>query len=333
MGMTKDQIKQLILERVMEARIYGDPYRTSDEYELTPDEISALKNMDHKQRMNFALKKLKIARREKGQCISGGSKCAVPPNGADGRPGPYCTKHLESFRIARDKLAKKRGSCTCCPNPPVPGKKLCQKCTDELETLRLKALADGLCIRCKKVPMQPNEKGEPTLFCRDCMKIKVALNKRRKADVENWKEYGRDVVRAIKDRNRKPSNLSEIEINNPGTDWSEDDTRWKSLQRVNALYPDRKTWGPEEWSIYMDSLRYGPGPENKKTKYVSTKPKKVKYGPEPESKSALRRRLKAQQALHRLQNPEPRQQRAPAKPKSRWRNLRHVLKKMLRTEE
>jgi hypothetical protein len=191
--MTREDIKHLIREIIKEARIYGDPYRTSDEYDLTPEELAALKNMDHKQRMNFALKKIKQARREKGQCISGGAKCSKPPEGPDGKPGPYCKNHLESFRVARQKLVKKRGSCSRCPSPPIPGKKLCQKCTDELELVRLKALADGLCIRCKKVPMEPNEKGEQTLHCRDCMKIKVALNKRRKQFIQNWKGYGKDV--------------------------------------------------------------------------------------------------------------------------------------------
>jgi hypothetical protein len=192
--MTPSSFRQLIKEVLKEARIYGDPYRTSDEYDLTPEELSAIRNMDHKQRMTFALKKIKQARREKGQCISGGPKCEKPPVGEDGKPGPYCKKHLESFRIARAKLAKKRGSCSRCPNPPEPGKKLCKKCKDELEMLRLKALDAGLCIRCKKKPMEPNEKGEPTLFCRDCMKVKVDLNKRRKRFKQGWQGYAQDVI-------------------------------------------------------------------------------------------------------------------------------------------
>lgn len=195
--MTPSSFRQIIKEAIKEARIYGDPYRTSDEYDLTPEEISAIRNMDHKQRMHFAAKKIKQARRAKGQCISGGSKCAVPPTGPDGKPGPYCKNHLESFRVAREKLAKKRGSCTRCPNPPEPGKKLCKKCKDDLELLRLKALDAGLCIRCKKKPMEPNEKGEQTLFCRDCMKIKVGLNKRRKNFKQAWQGYAKNVQSTV----------------------------------------------------------------------------------------------------------------------------------------
>jgi hypothetical protein len=197
MSMTKDQIKQLIRYRLQEARIYGDPYRTSDEYDLTTDEISALRNMDSKQRMNFALKKIKQSRREKGQCISGGPKCEKPPTGEDGKPGPYCKNHLESFRVARAKLAKKRGSCSRCPNPPIPGKKLCQKCTDELELTRIKALIAGLCIRCKKKPMELNKHGEKMLFCRGCIDAKVAWNKRRKNFKKTWQDYANDVESTV----------------------------------------------------------------------------------------------------------------------------------------
>ena len=203
--MANIKLKQLISEFIEEARIYGDPYRTSDEYELTPEELSALKNMDHKQRMNFALKKIKQARRAKGQCISGGSKCEPPPKKEDGTPGPYCKKHLESFRVTREKLATKRGSCTRCPNPPLPGKKLCKDCTDELQILRLTALNKGLCLRCKKVPAEKNERGRQTLFCNDCNKIKQDTERARKKSIKNWKGYGRDVVSSI--RARKIANL------------------------------------------------------------------------------------------------------------------------------
>ena len=154
--------------------------------------------MDHKQRMNFALKKIKLARREKGQCISGGPKCEKPPIGPDGKPGPYCKKHLASFRAAREKLAKSRGSCSRCPNPPLPGQKLCQKCTDELQSLRDKALQSGLCIRCKKAPMEPNEKGRQTLFCKACNKIIMDTERARKKSIKNWKNYGRDVISSLR---------------------------------------------------------------------------------------------------------------------------------------
>ena len=196
--MTPKEFRQLIYEAIQEARIYGDPNRTSDEYDLTPEEIAALKNMDHKQRMTFALKKIKLARREKGQCISGGPKCEKPPIGPDGKPGPYCKKHLASFRAAREKLAKSRGSCSRCPNPPLPGHKLCQKCTDELQSLRDKALQSGLCIRCKKAPMEPNEKGRQTLFCKACNKIKMDTERARKKSIKNWKNYGRDVISSLR---------------------------------------------------------------------------------------------------------------------------------------
>lgn len=191
--------------RLEEARIYGDPYRTSDEYELTPEELSALKNMDHKQRMNFALKKIKQARRAKGQCISGGPKCEPPPKKEDGTPGPYCKKHLESFRATRERLAQKRGSCTRCPNPPLPGKKLCKDCTDELQILRLTALNKGFCLRCKKVPAEKNERGRQTLFCSNCNQIKKDTEKARKKSIKNWRGYGRDVVSSI--RAKKIANL------------------------------------------------------------------------------------------------------------------------------
>lgn len=196
MTIEKNLLKQFIKFVLKEARIYGDPYRTSDEYELSPEEISAIKNMDHKQRMRFASKKLIDARRSKGQCISGGPKCELPSKGPDGKPGPYCEKHLASFRASRERLTKKRGSCSRCPNPPLPGKKLCKKCADELELQRITALANGLCIRCKKNPMEPNEKGEPTLFCRSCMKAKVDWNKQRNKFKQGWKDYAKDVETA-----------------------------------------------------------------------------------------------------------------------------------------
>lgn len=204
-------LRNLIKTVLKEARIYnrghGSDMKTSTEYDLTPEEILSLKGMNHKERMNFAAKKLKQARREKGQCISGGPKCSPPPKDASGKPGPYCKKHLQSFRDARERLVKKRGSCTRCPNPPLPGKKLCQKCTDELESQRVAALASGLCIRCKKAPMEPNEKGEPTLFCRACMKIKVALNKRRKKFKKGWERYKNDILRVNQPPVKKPDTI------------------------------------------------------------------------------------------------------------------------------
>ncbi len=178
--MANIKLKQLIAQSVEEARIYGDPYRTSDEYELTPEEIAALRNMDHKQRMTFALKKLKQARLAKGQCVSGGPKCEPPPKKEDGTPGPYCEKHLAQFRASRERLAQKRGSCTRCPNPPLPGQKLCQKCTDELQMGRYKALAAGLCLRCKKEPADKNAKGRQTLFCKACNQAKKEVERQRK---------------------------------------------------------------------------------------------------------------------------------------------------------
>ena len=202
---TKEDIKQLIKEIIQEARIYnrsaGTP--TSTEYTLTPEEELALRNMTLRQRQSFATKKLHQARKDKGLCIQCGKNYTkLKP---DGTKATYCYICLQKFRDVRNRLVQKRKSCSRCPNPQLSGKKLCQKCIDELETLRLQALAQGLCIRCKKAPMEPNEKGEPTLFCRACMKIKVDLNKRRKKFKKDWKNYGKDVVSAI--RARKITNL------------------------------------------------------------------------------------------------------------------------------
>jgi hypothetical protein len=179
--MTIEDIKQLIMEVIEEARIYGDPYRTSDEYELTPDELTALKSMNHKQRMSFALKKLHQARKEKGFCIQCGKN--PPVKKKDGTQGSYCETCLQMFRNARTKLVKKRNSCSRCPNPPLPGQKLCQKCIDELQARRMKALEQGICIKCYKKPA-----AKPLQVCKDCAEIKADNEKIRKAK-RNWSGY------------------------------------------------------------------------------------------------------------------------------------------------
>ena len=208
--MTKDGIKKIVKEMV-EARIYGDPYRTSDEYDLTPEELNTIKNMSHKQRMTFAAKKIKQARRAKGQCISGGPNCEPPPKNTDGTPGTYCQKHLEQFRVARAKLTKARGSCARCPSTDVvPGNKLCQNCIDALNKPRDKAVETGLCMRCKKVPAAP-----PTKFCTACMAAKVERNKQIKMRRKGWQDYARDVQAAalaqrVKNLGIQESKLQEI---------------------------------------------------------------------------------------------------------------------------
>ena len=201
--MTRNDIRQIVRE-IIEARIYGGGEHgisISTEYELTPEEQASLKNMTPKERQKFASTKMKQLRRSRQQCISCGQPAASKP---DGTPGSYCKKHLESFRVARQKLVKQRGSCSRCMNPPMPGKKLCKKCTDDLELVRLKALANGLCIRCKKKPIEPNEKGEQTLHCRDCMKAKVDWNRRRKNFKKSWQDYAKDIESAdLANRNTK----------------------------------------------------------------------------------------------------------------------------------
>lgn len=182
MNITKKDFKRMVKSIYVilsEGRVYrgeNEPqHQISTEYELTPDEINSLKGMNRKERTNFALKKLKQARRSKGQCISGGPNCDPPPAGPDGKPGPYCKKHLELFRAARKRLTQKRGSCARCPNPPLPGKKLCQKCTDELQSRREKALQQGLCIRCQKNPAEPGLQ-----ICRTCANAKCDIEKVRR---------------------------------------------------------------------------------------------------------------------------------------------------------
>jgi hypothetical protein len=177
---TKEDIKQLIKEVIQEARIYnrsaGMP--TSTEYTLTQEEELALRNMTLRQRQSFATKKLHQARKDKGLCIQCGKNYTkLKP---DGTKATYCDVCLQLFRDARNRLVGKRKSCSRCPNPPLPGKKLCQKCTNELETLRLQALAQGLCLRCKKKPAEKNEKGRQTLFCKDCNQSKKEVEKQRK---------------------------------------------------------------------------------------------------------------------------------------------------------
>lgn len=186
MKISQNNLKVLVkaVYRILsEARIYGggnEPQgQISTEYELTPQEILALKGMTHKERMNFALKKLKQSRKAKGQCISGGPKCELPIGG-----GPYCEKHLQSFRDARQRLSQKRGSCVRCSNPPLPGKKLCQSCTDELQARRDKALEQGICIRCHENPAEPNMQ-----VCRICANAKSRVERnRRETNPEAEKE-------------------------------------------------------------------------------------------------------------------------------------------------
>jgi hypothetical protein len=151
------------------------------------------------ERQAFARKKLVQARKSKGLCIQCGKNPAILK--PDGTRGSYCKKCLEMFRTAREKLVKKRGSCVRCPNPPQPGKKLCKKCEDELGMQRLNALATGLCIRCKKAPAEGD-----TLYCKKCMKIKVAMNKRRRRFKKDWQSYADDVLRTNKPH-RKPADL------------------------------------------------------------------------------------------------------------------------------
>lgn len=118
MSMTKSELKQFIKESIknvfQETRIYnpqyGQEFRTSTEYTLTPEEQLAVKNMTTKERQSFATKKLKQTRREKGLCIQCGNK--PPINKPDGTKGSYCADCLEGFRATRGKLAIKRGSCT-----------------------------------------------------------------------------------------------------------------------------------------------------------------------------------------------------------------------------
>jgi len=202
-----DQLKSIIKAVIKEARIYnrdvGSNIKTSTEYDLTPEEMTALKGMNTKQRQQFAAKKLHQARKEKGLCISCGKKSAVDK--LDKTKGTYCTDCLQRFRDARNILTQKRNSCSRCPNPPLPGKKLCQKCTDELELLRTKALESGLCIRCKKAPMEPNKKGRQTLFCKKCNQIKTDMERQRKKNIKNWQGYGNDVISNI--RAKKIANL------------------------------------------------------------------------------------------------------------------------------
>ena len=184
--MTKEDVKQLIREVIQEARIYkgsGDPSGgpTSTEYELTPEEELSLKGMNTRQRQKFATMKLHQARKAKGACIQcGASETRKKP---DGTKATYCNTCLQGFRDARNRLVQKRKSCSRCSNPPLPNQKLCQTCTDDLSMLRYKALASGLCLRCKKEPADKNEKGRQTLFCKNCNKEKQEMERKRKLNL------------------------------------------------------------------------------------------------------------------------------------------------------
>lgn len=126
--MTKDGFRQLIREVIREARIYrGSGDSSSDnalsistEYELTPEEQAALKNMTPKKRQVFATKKLHQARRAKGLCI----QCGVnyTRTKPDGTKAVYCDECLQNFKTIRNRLIQKRKSCSRCPNPPLPVK-------------------------------------------------------------------------------------------------------------------------------------------------------------------------------------------------------------------
>ena len=204
------EFHKLIWEVIKEVRIYnrqyGPDFRTSTEYELTPEEQFALKGMTTKQRQKFASMKLKQARRNKGLCIQCGKNPAIiKPNG---KRGIYCEDCLKQFRAAREKLIKKRGSCARCPNPPLPGKKLCQKCEDELKARRLQALKQGICIKCFKKKAEKDDKGNQMQVCRDCAKLKKDKEElRRETDrfknilkpaMRAREKYRRDMMRGAK---------------------------------------------------------------------------------------------------------------------------------------
>lgn len=214
--MASDRVIQLIREAVRrrlcmgieEGRIYRPSGPVSDlqistEYTLTPEEQAAYRQMSRTDRMAFARMKIKQARKERGICFFCGENPAIKKK--DGSTGTYCQGCLDTLKEKRKKLAQHRNSCVRCPNPREPGKKLCTKCRKELEASRDKAKEQGLCIRCKKVPAEPNEQGEMTQYCRKCMKIKVAQNKVRRQLVRGWKKYGKDVLDAIKQQKRKPT--------------------------------------------------------------------------------------------------------------------------------
>jgi len=186
--MSMIKLKDLLIE----ARIYGSS-GGSTEYTFTADEKESLKNMTPNQQRTLMTKKLHQARREKGLCIHG-------------NPASYCEVCLQKFRDKRNILFKNRNSCSRCPNPPLPGKKLCQKCTDELQARRDKALEQGICIRCHKEPAYTiPETGEKLQVCRGCADKKMERERLRKKDQKNWKNYGKNVVSSI--RARKIANL------------------------------------------------------------------------------------------------------------------------------
>ncbi len=180
--MTLIQLKKLIKETIKEARIYtgfGEvPDSISTEYDLSPEEKLALKSMTLKQRQSFATKKLHQARKSKGLCITCGIKPSIKKS--DGTSGVYCEDCLRKFRDARNRLSKKRQSCVRCPNPPLPGQKLCQKCIDELHARREKALKSGICIKCFKKPAETDNRGIPMQICKTCAKNKSDVEKLRR---------------------------------------------------------------------------------------------------------------------------------------------------------
>lgn len=196
-------LKELVEEVLGEARIYGQDFgkgfKTSTEYDLSPEEIVALKGMTTKERQVFASKKLDQVRRSKGLCPQCGKN--PPINKPNGSKGTYCQTCLDMFRAARDRLIKKRGSCARCVNPPIPGKKLCQQCTDELTDRRKQALASGTCIKCFKKPAESGMQ-----VCNDCAKKKVDVEKLRRAtnpDTEQERIRKRDQAYRAKEKAKK----------------------------------------------------------------------------------------------------------------------------------
>ena len=196
-------------EKLDEARIYGSE-GGSTFYKLTQSQKDILATLPKNKQMSFKSQIKKDALKADHRCLNCTEKFPEEKKNPDGTFPSYCDDCLQQFRDSRNRLATGRKSCRRCENPPKPGLnphgkpyKLCQDCINELQAEIDQAKRDNLCIRCKKVPPDKNDKGRQTLFCKNCNIIKKEEERARKKKIKNWKDYAKDVDVANTERRVK----------------------------------------------------------------------------------------------------------------------------------
>ncbi len=85
----------------------------------------------------------------------------------------YEAKKLQPSHYANRRVL---GACLHCPNPPVPGKRMCQSCLDQKAKILAKRIARGICVDCAK-PAVPGKQR-----CQDHI-IKAAKRLRKRRDL------------------------------------------------------------------------------------------------------------------------------------------------------